>query len=102
MSKIISALAFATLLSLPASAAPNSANCPALEGYPDCHNSNSYREYPRDLAQRRYSGESGQKDYNRGTPCIIAGTMLGVQQGRHRCCEPQGTIRSSRDGIEVK
>ena len=33
MSKVISALAFATLLSLPASAAPASANCPALEGY---------------------------------------------------------------------
>jgi len=52
MSKIISALAFATLLSLPASAAVASSaknwkitapsvltipNCPALEGYPDCH-----------------------------------------------------------------
>ena len=46
MSKIISALAFATLLSLPASAeitAPRilvtnaSASCPAHEGYPDCH-----------------------------------------------------------------
>ena len=44
MSKIISALAFATLLSLPASAAvPRilatnaNANCPTLEGYPDCH-----------------------------------------------------------------
>jgi len=52
MSKIISALAFATLLSLPASAAPASANCPTLEGYPDCHPetvySNSYREYPRE------------------------------------------------------
>ena len=50
MSKIVSALAFATLLSLPASAAvAPSANwkitaprvltiptCPALEGYPDC------------------------------------------------------------------
>jgi len=55
MSKIISALAFATLLSLPASAAPASANCPALEGYPDCHPetvySNSYREYPRDRSR---------------------------------------------------
>jgi hypothetical protein len=54
MLKIISALAFATLLSLPASAVPASAqsSCPALEGYPDCHPettySNSYREYPRD------------------------------------------------------
>jgi len=50
MSKIISALAFATLLSLPASAGANrevtapgilvttaSASCPAYEGYPDCH-----------------------------------------------------------------
>src|SRR5262249_58168320 len=54
MSKIISALAFATLLSLPASAAVASsanweitalrvlvtnasASCPSLEGYPDCH-----------------------------------------------------------------
>src|SRR5262249_27012407 len=50
--KIISAFAFATLLSLPASAAVASSaknwkitapdvrtipNCPALEGYPDCH-----------------------------------------------------------------
>jgi len=68
MSKIISALAFATLLSPPASAAPASANCPAFEGYPDCHNSNSYREYPRDLAQHQYHGESGQKDYNQGYP----------------------------------
>ena len=55
MSKIISALAFATLLSLPASAAPASANCPTLEGYPDCHpetvTSNSYREYPRDRSR---------------------------------------------------
>ena len=65
MSKIISALAFATLLSLPASAAVNreitaprilvtnaSATCPANEGYPDCHPDGSsawstYREYPR-------------------------------------------------------
>ena len=50
MSKIISALAFATLLSLPTSAAVTrevtaprilvtnaSASCPANEGYPDCH-----------------------------------------------------------------
>ena len=63
MSKIISALAFATLLSLPASAATNweiaalrilvtdaSASCPAHEGYPDCHpdsNRAAYREYYR-------------------------------------------------------
>ena len=64
MSKIISALAFATLLSLPASAAvirevtPRilvtnaSASCPANEGYPDCHPDHSpgwisYREYVR-------------------------------------------------------
>jgi hypothetical protein len=50
MSKIIFALAFASLLSLPASAAVDrevtaprilvanaSATCPANEGYPDCH-----------------------------------------------------------------
>ena len=50
MSKIISTLAFATLLSLPASAAVSrevtaprilvtnaSASCPANEGYPDCN-----------------------------------------------------------------
>jgi hypothetical protein len=50
MSKIIFALAFASLLSLPASAAVDrevtaprilvanaSAICPANEGYPDCH-----------------------------------------------------------------
>jgi len=48
MSKFVSALAFATLLSLPASAAANrefaaprilvtNASCPAHEGYPDCH-----------------------------------------------------------------
>ena len=50
MSKIISALAFATLLSLPASAAVDrevtaprilvtnpGVSCPANEGYPDCH-----------------------------------------------------------------
>jgi hypothetical protein len=59
MSKIISALAFATLLSLPASAAvPRilatnaNANCPTLEGYPDCHPDRSpawtsYRKYAR-------------------------------------------------------
>jgi hypothetical protein len=65
MSKIISTLAFATLLSLPASAATNweitaprilvtnaSASCPALEGYPDCHPDRSpawtsYRKYAR-------------------------------------------------------
>ena len=59
MSKIISALAIATLLSLPASAAVSrslatnaSANCPTLEGYPDCHPDGSsawstYREYAR-------------------------------------------------------
>jgi len=59
MSKIISALVFATLLSLPAYvAAPRilvtnaSASCPALEGYPDCHPDGSsawstYREYAR-------------------------------------------------------
>ena len=65
MSKIISALAFATLLSLPASAAANreitapgilvataSASCPAYEGYPDCHRDGSlvwttYREHAR-------------------------------------------------------
>ena len=59
MSKIISALAFATLLSLPASAeitAPRilvtnaSESCPAHEGYPDCHPDSSraaYREYYR-------------------------------------------------------
>ena len=61
MSKIISALAFATLLSLPASAeitAPRilvtnaSASCPAYEGYPDCHRDGSsvwttYREHAR-------------------------------------------------------
>ena len=63
MSKIISALAFATLLSLPASAeitAPRilvtnaSASCPAHEGYPDCHPDGSsvwttYREHARRL-----------------------------------------------------
>ena len=50
MSNIISALTFATLLALPASAAADwevtaprilvtnaSASCPANEGYPDCH-----------------------------------------------------------------
>jgi hypothetical protein len=65
MSKIISALAFATLLSLPTSAAVTrevtaprilvtnaSASCPANEGYPDCHPDRSpgwtsYREYVR-------------------------------------------------------
>jgi len=65
MSKIISALAFATLLGLPAPAAVNrevtaprilvtnaSASCPTLEGYPDCHPDGSsawstYREYAR-------------------------------------------------------
>ena len=65
MSKIIPALAFATLLSLPASAAVNeevtaprilvtnaSASCPTHEGYPDCHPNGSpawttYREYAR-------------------------------------------------------
>jgi hypothetical protein len=65
MSKIIPALAFATLLSLPASAAVNeevtaprilvtnaSAICPANEGYPDCHLDRSrawtsYRKYVR-------------------------------------------------------
>jgi hypothetical protein len=59
MSKIISALAIATLLSLPASAAvPRilvtnaSASCPTFEGYPDCHPDGSsvwstYREYAR-------------------------------------------------------
>ena len=65
MSKIISALAFAALLTLPASAATNweitaprilvanaSASCPTYEGYPDCHPDGSsawstYREYPR-------------------------------------------------------
>ena len=65
MSKIISALAFATLLSLPASAGANrevtapgilvttaSASCPAYEGYPDCHPDGSsvwttYREHAR-------------------------------------------------------
>jgi hypothetical protein len=65
MSKIISALAFATLLCLPASAAGSrevtapcilvtnaSASCPANEGYPDCHPDRSpgwtsYREYVR-------------------------------------------------------
>ena len=65
MSKIISALAFATLLSLSTSAAVNrevtaprilvtnaSASCPTFEGYPDCHPDGSsawstYREYPR-------------------------------------------------------
>jgi len=65
MSKIISALAFATLLSLPASAGANrevtapgilvttaSASCPAYEGYPDCHPDRSsvwttYREHAR-------------------------------------------------------
>jgi len=67
MSKIISALAFATLLSLPASAGANrevtapgilvttaSASCPAHEGYPDCHPDGSsvwttYREHARRL-----------------------------------------------------
>jgi len=67
MSKIISALAFATLLSLPASAGANrevtaagilvttaSASCPAYEGYPDCHPDGSsvwttYREHARRL-----------------------------------------------------
>jgi len=56
MSKIISTLAFATLLSLPASAAVSrevtaprilvtnaSASCPANEGYPDCHPDRSGR-----------------------------------------------------------
>ena len=65
MSKIIFALAFASLLSLPASAAVNpevtaprilvtnvSATCPANEGYPDCHPDRgpartSYRKYAR-------------------------------------------------------
>jgi hypothetical protein len=59
MSKIISALAIATLLSLPASAAVArilvtnaSASCPTYEGYPDCHPDGSsawgtYREYAR-------------------------------------------------------
>jgi hypothetical protein len=63
MSKIISALAFGTLLGLPASAATSweitaprvlvtnaSASCPAHEGYPDCHpdgNGTAYREYYR-------------------------------------------------------
>jgi hypothetical protein len=65
MSKIIFALAFATLLSLPASAAVNrevtaprilvtnaSAGCPANEGYPDCHPDGSpawasYSKYAR-------------------------------------------------------
>ena len=65
MSKIISTLAFATLLSLPASAAVSrevtalrilvtnpSAGCPANEGYPDCHPDRSpawtsYRKYAR-------------------------------------------------------
>jgi hypothetical protein len=65
MSKVISALAFVTLLSLPASAAADrevtatrilvanaSASCPTFEGYPDCHPDGSsawstYREYPR-------------------------------------------------------
>jgi hypothetical protein len=63
MSKIIFALAFASLLSLPASAAVDreviaprtlvtnaSAICPANEGYPDCHPDRgpartSYRKY---------------------------------------------------------
>ena len=65
MSKIISTLAFATLLSLPASAAVSrevtaprilvtsaSASCPTHEGYPDCHPDGSsvwttYREHAR-------------------------------------------------------
>ena len=64
MSKVISVLAFVTLLSLPASAAANrevtatrilvanAASCPTLEGYPDCHPDGSsawstYHEYPR-------------------------------------------------------
>ena len=51
MSKTISALAIATLLSLPASAAISrslatngSASCPTLEGYPDCHPDGSSAE----------------------------------------------------------
>jgi hypothetical protein len=63
MSKIISALAFATLLSVPAAAnwevtAPRilvtnaSASCPTHEGYPECHPDGnpawtSYREHAR-------------------------------------------------------
>ena len=65
MSKIISALAFTVLLSVPPSAAANwgvtaprilvtnaSASCPTHEGYPDCHPDGSpawttYREYAR-------------------------------------------------------
>jgi hypothetical protein len=65
MSKIISALTFATLLALPASAAADwevtaprilvtnaSASCPTHEGYPDCHPDGSsvwttYREHAR-------------------------------------------------------
>ena len=63
MSNIISALTFATLLALPASAAADwevtaprilvtsaSASCPTHEGYPDCHPDSSraaYREYYR-------------------------------------------------------
>jgi len=63
MSKIISALAIATLLSLPASAAVArnlvtnaSASCPTYKGYPDCHPDGSsawgtYREYARDRSR---------------------------------------------------
>ena len=65
MSKIISALTFATLLALPASAAADwevtaprilvtnaSASCPTYEGYPDCHPDGgsvwtTYREHAR-------------------------------------------------------
>ena len=65
MSNIISALTFATLLALPASAATDwevtaprilvtnaSASCPTYEGYPDCHPDGSsvrttYREHAR-------------------------------------------------------
>ena len=65
MSNIISALTFATLLALPASAAADwevtaprilvsnaSASCSTYEGYPDCHPDGSsvwttYREHAR-------------------------------------------------------
>ena len=49
------------------------------------------------FAQRQYPGESGQKDYNQGYPCGIAGTMLGVQQiGTDHRPSLAASLRTSR------
>src|SRR6516164_9025515 len=102
MSKIISALAFATLLSLPASAAPQAQTVRRSRVTPTVITRTLIANILAILLSAGIPASRDKKTTTRGTPCIIAGTMLGVQQGRHRCCEPQGTIRSSRDGIEVK